>query len=68
MHFLKLLPINCEDNAQLDDAVLKILTRNVLTPAPQVPLAHLVGSYPLKECMDQHLLLALGTGGYVRSY
>ena len=52
---------------QLDGVALEILTRSVPAPAQQGPLARLIESYPLNECLDQHLLLALDSGGCMDS-
>ena len=37
-------------------------------PTLQVPLARLTGSFPFPDCVEHHLLLALGTRGQIRYY
>ena len=48
---------------QLVDVALKNLVRSFPTTTSHGALARFEGNYPLNFCIDQNLLLALGTGG-----
>ena len=51
-----------ERTAQLDDTVLNVLTRNITSSHTTIPLERLEGNFSWQDCVDQHILLALGAG------